>query len=228
MAYVAGNGGLFGGAPLLAQATATATATPLPTATATATALPTATPKPTATATPVPRLVTIFQDPLTSSSHNAGWYTDGGNVYFQTAGYYINNGYECYAPIGSQTDFNVSVQVKQSNSTSADGSGITFREIANTLKEYVFEITPGGSFTVYNRVGSYLVLPTHSSAIHQGSNVMNTIEVDARGSHFDFFINGVHVASANDSMRLSGQIGLMTEKIGDEAVFTNITVAAWV
>lgn len=230
--YVAGHGRMFGGAPLIAQATATPTATLLPTATATATATvtphPTATPKPTATATPVPRLVTIFRDQLTANSHNAGWYTDGGSVYFQSDGYRIGNGYECYVPIASQTDFNVSVQVKEIGGTNTQGFGITFRAVANTPKEYVFAITSNGSFYAFNRVGNYLIMPTHSSAIHQGLNVTNTIEVHARGSHFDFVVNGVQVGSADDSMRLSGQIGLMTEQTGEAAVFSNIAVTKWV
>lgn len=230
--YVAGHGGFFGGAPLIAQATATLPATPLPTATATATATatprPTATSKPTATATPVPQLVTIFRDQLTAGSHDSGWYTDGSSVYFQSDGYHIGNGYECYVPIGSQTDFNVSVQVKQVSGTNTQGAGITFHAIANTLKEYVFAIVSKGDFWAINRTGGYLIMPTHSSAIHQGLNVTNTIEVDVRGSHFDFFINGVHVGSADDSTRLSGQIGLMTEQTGEAAVFSNITITKWV
>src|SRR5260370_12254811 len=106
-------------------------------------------PKPTATATRVPQLVTIFKDPLTAGSHDAGWYTDGGSVYFQSDGYHVGNGYECYAPIGSQTDFNFSVQVKQTSGGSTQGFGIIFRAIANTPKEYVFAITSNGHFFAF-------------------------------------------------------------------------------
>lgn len=231
-----GAGGIFyahgrtgapdGNAKLAATATATdmPTATPLPTATP----KPTATPRPKPTATPAPQLVTILNDPLTASSHSSGWYTDGANAFFQSDGYHIRNGYECYAPVSKQADFNVSVQMKITASSSAS-YGIVFRAADTSgLKEYQFYISSTGLFVVFDKSLGYLIQPTPSSAIHQGAGVLNTIEVDARGSHFTFLINGTQVGSMNNSALPNGLVALGTEQSGIEVVFSNLKITKWV
>lgn len=234
MLVIVGTGGAF----VLAQgrtpagqrnaASAGATATTLPTATPLPAA--TATPRPTATPTPQPQLVTVFQDPLTSNRN--GWY-DGSNCTFQSDGYHIRNGYECFAPIGSQSSVNISVQVKQIHGTDVD-YGIGFRSNGPQTEYYMY-IADNGVWSVIKTINgrlSTLVSKTASGAIHQGLDQVNTLEVDCSGSTFAFFINGVRVGSATDSSLPSGKIGLQVDPnsigTGLEVVYTNFKVTKWV
>jgi hypothetical protein len=232
-AYVWASGGNSFGPQKAASAVATATATALPTDTPlpTNTPTPTATPRPTATPTPKPYLVTVFQDPLTSNRN--GWY-DGGGCFFQSDGYHVKNGYECFAPIASQSNVNVSVQVKQISGQDVD-YGIGFRANGQVSEYYMF-IAESGDWSVIKfgpgGQASVLIPKTSTGAIHQGLNRLNTLQVNMSGSTFIFFINGVRVGSATNGAYTSGKIGLQVDpnSIGSglEVVYTNFKVTKWV
>lgn len=236
-AYVLAQGGRPSGRPNTAITGASATETSVPTDTPlpTATPRPTSTPRPTATPTPRPHLVTVFQDSLTSNRNS--WYNDGANCFFQSDGYHIRNGYECYAPIASQSSVNISVQVKQIAGATVDyGVGFRSNGAQNaSFSEYCMYITETGQWSVLkvsNMQLSTLIPKTTTSAIHQGLNRVNTLEIDASGSRFTFFINGVRVGSATDGSFSSGKIGLEVDPnstgTGLEVVYTNFKVTKWV
>lgn len=64
---------------------------------------------------------------------------------------------------------------------------------------------------------------TPNAAIHGGYNVENTLEVQAIGSHFEFFVNGTQVGQADDTWFQVGEVGLTGDQ-DIEVVFTNITI----
>jgi hypothetical protein len=199
-----------------------ASAGALSTATATATATAMATPNP--TVTPTPSLRVVFQDPLTSDTN--GWST-GGQCNFASDGYHIKNGYICYAPAGNEGDATFSVDVKQlSGSTANTDSGITLRRTSQG-NYYQFGIDGNSEWDFGKAIGdkfTSIVDLTPNAAIHGGLNTANTLQVVAKGSHFDFFVNGTKVGQADDSTFTTGKCGLFVTE-NAESVFTNMSVA---
>ena len=187
-----------------------------PTATATKAA-----PKATATATQSSANV-IYQNSLTSSP--SGWTTDS-HCSFSTDGYHIQGGYICYAPTSQQSDVGVDVQVSQLSGDNTSGFGIVFRRESQG-NYYSFRVDSGGEWAAFvcqngncNSLGG-----TSDNSIKTGLNATNELEVIAIGSHFDFYVNGTKVGSADDTTFASGEIGLSGAD-GDEVVFSNLVVA---
>lgn len=192
----------------------------------TSTLTPTATiakthPIPTATSTSASGGV-IYQNALTSSAD--GWTTDS-HCSFSSDGYHIQGGYICYAPINQQSDMDVSVQVSQLSGDASSGFGVVFRR-ASQGNYYSFRIDSGGEWAAFvcqngncNSLGG-----SSNSSIQTGLNATNTLRVIAVGSHFDFYVNGTKVGSADDSTFSAGEVGLSGAD-GDEVVFSNITIA---
>src|SRR5258708_8589297 len=178
---------------------------------------------PPATVTPTPSLRVVFQDPLTSDTN--GWST-GGQCNFASDGYHIKNGYICYAPAGNEGDATFSVDVKQlSGSTANTDSGITLRRTSQG-NYYQFGIDGNSEWDFGKVVGGTfksLVDPTSNAVIHGGLNTTNTVQVVAKGGHFDFFVNGAKVGQADDTTFASGKSGLFVSDQA-EAVFTNLKI----
>jgi hypothetical protein len=178
------------------------------------------------TANQTPTATVIYADRLASLSDGAGWPEIPEECAMESDGYHSIGGYLCYAPAGIQADVDVTVTVKQVSGPTIKGYGIVFRRVAKG-NYYLFLIDGNSKWTVGKCVNdscTKLVAFTPHSAIKGGLNTANTLEVVAKGPHFDFFVNGARVGSADDSTFLSGEVGVVS---GDstECVFTNFIVA---
>lgn len=164
----------------------------------------------------------IYQNALTSSA--SGWTTDS-NCSFSSDGYHIQGGYICYAPTDSLSNVDVTVQVSQLSGDSSSGFGIVFRR-ASKGNYYSFRIDSGGQWGAFvcqnsncNSLGG-----ASDSSIQTGLNATNTLRVVAVGTHFDYYVNGTKVGSADDSTFSSGDVGLSGAD-GSEVVFSNLVIA---
>jgi hypothetical protein len=64
-------------------------------------------------------------------------------------------------------------------------------------------------------------------AIATGNGSRNTLRVLARGTHFEFFANGVKLGEAEDNAYREGRIGLFGYTLmggPNEVVFTNLRI----
>jgi hypothetical protein len=143
------------------------------------------------------------------------------------------------APIGNQADVDVKVQVKQISGQTIEPYGLAIRADGPPSNSpnlrYAFDIESDGKWVVARCDGlangdntilcTDLAHNTANDAIRGGLNVTNTLEVKARGSHFDFYVNRVSVGGADDSTYISGRVGLECGQ-NAECVFTNLTVKA--
>lgn len=177
----------------------------------------------TATVAPTPTPLPLYQNSFTSDAE--GWADDPGRCFYQSGGYHVNDGYICYAPIGNQTDVDVTVDVKQLKGKTTAGYGIALR-IGKNGEEYGFYIDSNGKYAIV-RCGSSdctrLRDFTATPAIHGGLNTSNTIRVVARSSRFEFFVNGQSVATIDDATYSTGAIGLECTS-GVECVFNNLLI----
>lgn len=166
----------------------------------------------------------IYQNTFTS--YPADWSEDQHCFSGATEdGYHVNSGYICFAPIGEQGDVDITVTVKQVRGTTLEPYGISFRR-ASAGNGYEFDIDSNGKWVLFkdvNRSGTRLVDYTANSAIKGGLNTSNTLEVRAKGSHFDFFVNGTSVGSYDDATFSSGRVGLAAAE-NIESVFTNLLI----
>lgn len=165
----------------------------------------------------------IYSNALTSASSD--WST-GGQCNFASDGYHIKNGFICYAPAGDLGDATATVDVKQLfGSTTAADFGIALRRTSQG-NYYQFGIDGNSEWDFGKVVGGTfksLVEPTSNAAIKGGLNTTNTLQVVAKGSHFDFFVNGTKVGQADDTTFASGKSGLFVSEQA-ESVFTNLKI----
>ncbi len=166
---------------------------------------------------------TLFSDALTT---DAGHWPTNSSCTFQPDGYHIVDGYICYADVGTYGDAGISVQVRQVSGSSADAySGVALRRVsAGNL--YTFGITSSGQWVFVKTVGDSATAvagPQTSAAINRGLGAANTLQVRASGSHFDLFVNGTQVGSANDATFKSGLCGLFVDQT-IESAFTQFQV----
>jgi hypothetical protein len=166
----------------------------------------------------------IYQSSLKGSLDN--WEVDA-DCAPKSDGYHIMSGSICYAPIGSQTDADIKVDVIQQSGSTELFYGIVLR---STPREhyYLFGIDGNGKWLFVNvpstsQLPVSVIAPTLDSALHSGLHEVNTLEVKMKGSHFDFFINGAKVGEINDSHYATGQIGLSGED-GVEVVYTDLSI----
>lgn len=165
----------------------------------------------------------IFQDDLTSNTHQ--WAEDP-HCFFQDGGYYIT-GYICFAPSGSNSDVNISVQVEQVVGPVYGIYGIAFRHTSGD-NYYLFYLDGNGHWGFGKSLdgAAYLsdIVPERPDrAIQGGPHMVNTLLVRAKGSHFVFFINAQEVGQADDSSFSQGQTGLGTDP-QTEALFTHFQI----
>ncbi len=182
-----------------------------------------ATPAPSPTATP--RETVIFQDALSRPTNP--WPVDTTHCRFQGGSYHVLKNYICDAPIGVQSDFALSVQVKQVSGPSNLFYGLVFR-YASAKNFYLFRIT-GNSTWLFtkevNGIETQLVPDTSSKLIQPGLNSVNTLLLRVQGTHFDFFVNGSKVGEASDASFSAGTLGFIGADNADIA-FSNIQLAA--
>jgi hypothetical protein len=167
----------------------------------------------------------VYHDPLTSQgSATHGWANDS-HCSAQGDGYHIAGSYLCYAPITDAGDADIAVQVEQIQGDPSAPYGIALRT-DGTSDHYEFDIDSHQKWIFYKFVGgsATTLMPfTHNAAIKPGLDVTNALYVRARGSQFDFFVNGVQVGKVEDTTFASGRTGLAGDD-GIEVVFTNFSL----
>jgi hypothetical protein len=165
----------------------------------------------------------IYSSNLTG---NVSDWASGNGCSAQSDGFHITASVACYHDVNASVgDAKISVTAEQISGDTASSYGIAFRR-TSTGNAYVFRIDSNGDWSFGKGVnGTITPLQdiTPNSVIHSGLNTTNTLEVDAKSSHFDLFVNGTKVGSADDSTYPSGAYGLLGQD-GAEAVFTNYKV----
>ena len=235
-----------------AEPTATETA-PSPTATSAATATATATP--TETASPTPAATDTAPVPATPDPNQGvgdvvynetfdgtqgwGWGFSDDAVAFTTengavkavttvgdAGWRVTIG-----PGASWLDQQIVLKTDTTACTENDEFGLLYRgaldDQTGILNGYVFKVTCGGKASVdviRDNQPSVLVQPLDVSVNKTGEN---TLTVWAGRGEMRYYINGVYVATAQDSTFTSGRLGLFVRDRnggGMTVSFTDLTV----
>jgi hypothetical protein len=179
-------------------------------------------PAPTST---IPPRVVVYSSPL--DIHTTGWeHQDGCN--FEADGLHVTDNFTCFAPITEQTDVEVSVTLKQiSGPTFKWAGGISLRSTPATA--YQFVATSDGSWAFFKCLKDQQyctpLVQKDSSVLHTGLGATNTLDITARGSHFEFAINGTASGSFDDTTFPAGIEGVVGND-GVEVVFTNLTITA--
>lgn len=175
-------------------------------------------------ATPdVPVGAVVYQN--TFASDAKGWRDNEADCFWRNDGYHVTNGHVCYAPIDSQTDVDITVEVEQLSGPSTSPYGIEFRS-DGVGSDYEFSINSAGEWVLYScreNNCAKLVDYTENDAIHSSLITPNIIEVRVVGSHFEFFVNGTRVGSFDDTSFVAGQVGLVANT-NDDCVFTHLVI----
>ncbi|MFI5273968.1 MAG: hypothetical protein ACHQ4H_13120 [Ktedonobacterales bacterium] len=185
---------------------------------------PVALPAASATATATLAANVLYQNALTTSA--AGWPNDQ-NCFFRADGYHISGFHVCFAPIGDTINVTVSVQMTQTSGSLYTPHGIVFRHNSNPDR-YEFDIDANGDWVFFKCLAaqnkcSEVVDWRSNSAILKGLNAINTLQVQAQGTHFSFSVNGELVGTADDTALSSGAVALVGND-NSEVIFTNITI----
>ena len=154
---------------------------------------------------------TLYNQPLTQQT--AGWAT-GSTCAFSSRGLAVQPGggqaYICLAPITPPADLSITVAVQQMSGSPQQAYGIVFHHVAAHNYDF-FGIDARGHFTltvVANNI-KHIILPfTANTAIHQGINVSNQLQVITKGQQVTMLINGTPVGQATLSAFASGTVGL--------------------
>lgn len=179
---------------------------------------------PSASASPTASETVIYGD--TFKSDDEGWLDEPGHCFLKGDGYHVTNTWACYAPIGTQTDVDISVTTQQVGGPTTWPYGIIFRR-TSVGNSYQFMIDSNGKWVFYKCVNdtcTALVDYTANASIRGGLNTPNALEVRIAGSHFDFYVNNTKVGSSDDTTFTSGKVGLVASKNVD-SVFTNFVVS---
>ncbi|HLW00651.1 MAG TPA: hypothetical protein VKT82_18485 [Ktedonobacterales bacterium] len=173
---------------------------------------------------PVPGANVLFADPLNSDT--SGWSYDTNHCLFKDNAYHVKNSIVCFAPAGNIGDADISVQAKQVAGPLLAGYGISLRRESRGNR-YDFDIDGNSQwafFQVVNDTATALVDFTPNAAIKGGLNTINTLRVEAKGSHFVFFVNGTQVGEADDTTFASGEAGLGVSGTSTEVAYTNFEI----
>jgi hypothetical protein len=170
-----------------------------------------------------PGATILFQDPLTS---NTGDWVNDTNCFFQDSAYHIKDNFVCFAHAGNISDANITVQAKQVAGSLREPYGISFRKAA-TNAWYDFDITSDSEWffgKVVNGKEVTLIHYTRNAAIKGGLNTSNTLLVQAKDSHFVFYVNGTKVGQADDATYTSGLVGLSAGGSDTEIAYNNFQI----
>jgi hypothetical protein len=183
------------------------------------------TPNPTSTSSST----VIYQNALTLPS--GAWANNvSDGCFFGSGGYHLAGAAYCFAPAGDLGDVDVTVHVKQIGgpTTSAFGIGVRIRYTPRLAFRYIVEGDGTWAFLKCNGEAACTMLVNRSanSAIHRGLDAVNTLELRAVGSHFDFFVNGTKVGQADDITNLEGGPVALIGSSGSEVVFSNLAIMA--
>ncbi|HEY1390291.1 MAG TPA: toll/interleukin-1 receptor domain-containing protein [Ktedonobacterales bacterium] len=202
---------------------------PIGTAPRTPTALARATATAPATATPVSG--SIYLNALAVPT--SGWTIDE-HCHFLSDGYHDdytagakNTAVACYGPVEVR-DAVIVVDAKLLAGPSDFGYGIVFRSDTNH-SEYGFLISSDGHWTTYKLVKNQftpIIDWTTTAQVHRNTGAHNLLTVYIKGTHMNFFVNGILVGQADDdTFSSSGTIGL-TASAGQNVVFANFSVTS--
>jgi hypothetical protein len=197
-------------------------------------------PKPTATAT-FPTTASgeqiVYRDPL--NAQTVGWEHQDGCT-FRPDGLHVTDNFTCFVPINTlgsaANDIHVVVTVKQFAGPLDHWNDVAIRASYSTasageayLQAYLFGVTGDGYWALHkctanSQICTPLVHKAGKGVVHIGLNAANTLDLVARGTHFDFTINGAHVGSFDDSTYSGGMVAMSGDE-GSETVFTDVTVS---
>jgi serine/threonine protein kinase len=183
-----------------------------------------------ATATAITSGQPQVSDPLSGPDDN-NWPDDGSSCSFSNGGYHAaanhpNTLQPCVSTSLQYGDAAIQVDVTLN---SGDDAGLLFRTSADGNQFYDFEITSQGQFYFrYRNNDKYTsLIPNTSSNAIRGTGNKNTLLVIAKGSSFQFFINGTFVGETTDSTFSSGQVGVAAGTLSSssaDASFTNLNI----
>ncbi|MFL5586208.1 MAG: serine/threonine protein kinase [Ktedonobacteraceae bacterium] len=219
-----------------AQAQATATAIAHVTATAQAQASATAGVIQTATAGQ-PVYQDLLNNPKNAATQAAQW-DKNGNCGFQSDGYHVTQGTGfinlrgCRETGNTYKNATLSVDVNLLNGHSG---GLFFRlgtDFLGNYSGYLFEVDSQGNYKISTiSGGSPTALPGHdwtkTSALKQGYNVKNTLQVIMTDKSFLFYANGIYLTQVTDTtFSAAGDIGFLGTATSTNAdvVYSNLTV----
>ena len=176
---------------------------------------------PTPAATPTAVRTVVYQN--TFAANADGW-TQDSHCFEGTGGYHIANNSACYAPIGAQTDVDISVQAKQVTGATVQPFGIIFGlDDANT--EYRFMIDSSGTWVLDSCTATTCGLVMDGGYAGRGGGVDTTLEVNVKGKRFNLDVNGERVYYNYVSASYTGgRIGLAVSN-ASEVVFSDLVIA---
>jgi hypothetical protein len=188
---------------------------------------------PTATATTVPATPTAGAIYLNSLAVPVSGWSSDAHCKFLSDGYHDdytagaqNTANTCYGPVQAN-DAVIVVDAKLISGPLDFGYGIVFRSDTQH-SEYGFLISPDGHWTVYKLVSNqltHIINWTATSHVHENRGAHNLLTVYVKGTHMNFFINGMLVGQADDDTFSSGTIGL-TASAGQNVVFADVSVTS--
>jgi hypothetical protein len=153
-----------------------------------------------------------------------GWIDDGahwqvtGGVYYLDCPSYAD--WFSYYDVFNYGDFTYTCDMRQLVTTTYSDTydrGVYFRTDGTQSNGYEVYMQNDGNIYFYLHSGSSggsSQFSQLSPNIVQGAGNWNTISVDARGSNFDIFINGVLDFTWTDTLFTSGKVGLMGQGSG--------------
>jgi hypothetical protein len=168
-------------------------------------------------APPTPTPIGVYHQPLTAAA--AGW-PNTGACRFTPAGYEVSGPSACFYGGQDVRDATVSVTMTRTNAGSDLSAGVAFRRTGPGAF-YTFEIDGNGDWAIYKR-GTALQQGV-SIAIKTDAGAKNTLQIQMKGGHFTFSINGAQVAQADDTEFSVGDVGL-TGYSGLTVVYTDFTI----
>jgi TIR domain len=187
---------------------------------------------PTATATPTPTPIvgSIYLNALAVPA--SGWTIDT-QCKFLSDGYHDdytagaqNTARACYGPVQVK-DAVIVVDAKLISGPLDFGYGVVFRSDTHH-SEYGFLISSDGHWTAYKLVNNqltHIIDWTASAQIHTNKGDHNLLTVYFKGTHMNFFVNGMLVGQPDEATFSSGTIGL-TASAGQNVVFANFSVTS--
>lgn len=162
-----------------------------------------------------------FEGELSNDMITAVHTVENGKYVWETNGNGTVNWYYAREDAPVVSDFYFSVEAQKVSGPSTASYGYLFR--TNDAAAYYFHIVDSTQQYLVSRwdFSSWtpLIPPTFSEAIRPDE--VNTLAVQAEGSHFVFLVNGEIIAQLDDDTNGFGVVGLAIDLVspGDEAIF---------